>query len=106
MRDALKTELKRAGCGPLVRANAAGCLDQCERGPVLVIYPQGIWYGGVRLEDLPRIVATTIIGGEILPDLLIPDADLNTRSAAKPSVSGTRPDACPPRDGPDATGKI
>jgi len=77
LRDAFKAELKTAGLGPLARANGAGCLDQCEHGPTVVIYPQGIWYGRVRVEDVPRIVARTLVAGEILDDLLIPDACLN-----------------------------
>ena len=56
LRDAFKRELKQAGFGPLARANHAGCLEQCEHGPTVVIYPQGIWYGRVRVEDVPRIV--------------------------------------------------
>jgi hypothetical protein len=35
-----------------VRANAAGCLDQCEHGPTVVIYPEAVWYGGVAPEDV------------------------------------------------------
>ena len=73
LREAFKNELKTAGFGPLARANHAGCLEQCEHGPTVVIYPQGIWYGGVKIEDVPRIVAKTILGGEILNDLLIAD---------------------------------
>lgn len=79
LRDCFKAELKRHKLGPLVRANQAGCLDQCELGPTVVIYPQGIWYGGVTEKDVPRIVAETILGGRILPDLLIPDEKLNAR---------------------------
>jgi (2Fe-2S) ferredoxin len=63
----------------LVRANYAGCLDQCECGPTVVIYPQAIWYGGVRPEDVPRIIEETILGGRILEDLLIPDEKLNAK---------------------------
>jgi (2Fe-2S) ferredoxin len=77
LRDAFKKELKEAGCGPLVRANHAGCLDQCEHGPTVVIYPQGTWYGRVTIADVPRIVANTIMRGEIVSDLLIPDECLN-----------------------------
>ena len=77
LREAFKKELKEAGFGPLARANHAGCLEQCEHGPTVVIYPQGIWYGGVKVEDVPRIVAKTILGGEILNDLLIADDCLN-----------------------------
>lgn len=79
LRAALKDELKRQGLGPNVRCNEAGCLDQCEFGPTLVVYPQGVWYGGVTVDDVPRIVAETVVGGRVLEDLRIPDACLNTK---------------------------
>ena len=71
LRSALKAELKKHGLSPQVRANSAGCLDRCELGPTIVIYPQGIWYGRVKLSDVSRIVERTIIKGEILEDLRI-----------------------------------
>ncbi len=74
-----KAEIERRGLKPLVRANSAGCLDQCERGPAVVIYPQAIWYGGVTPDDVPRIVEETIIGGRVIAELQIADADLNCR---------------------------
>ena len=77
LRDAFKKALKKAGFGTRARANQAGCLDQCEHGPVVVVYPQGVWYGGVTPEDVPRIVEKTLLGGEILADLVIDDACLN-----------------------------
>lgn len=80
LREAFKKELKRAGFGSLARANHAGCLDQCEHGPVVVIYPQGIWYGRVGLPDVARIVHRTLLGGEILNDLVIDHACLNAPS--------------------------
>lgn len=80
LREAFKRELKKANAGPLVRANHTGCLDHCEHGPTVVIYPQGIWYGRVRIEDVPRIVARTILQGEVLNDLQIPDSCLNNPS--------------------------
>ena len=79
LRAAFKQEIEARGLKPLVRANSAGCLDQCELGPVCVIYPQGIWYGRVQVEDVPRIVEQTILGGQILPDLLIPPENLNIK---------------------------
>ena len=79
LRNALKAEIEKRGLKPLVRANKAGCLEQCELGPTVVIYPQAIWYGGVKLEDVPRIVAETIIGGRVLEDLQIDEAWLNTK---------------------------
>ncbi len=79
LRECFQAELARQGVGPLVRANKSGCLDQCEYGPTVVIYPQGIWYGGVQLGDVPPIVEQTVIGGRIIEDLLIPDECLNTK---------------------------
>ena len=79
LREQFKQELKKRNLGPLVRANKAGCLDQCELGPTVVIYPQEIWYGGVRIDDVPRIIDETVIGGRVLDDLLIPDHLLNTK---------------------------
>jgi (2Fe-2S) ferredoxin len=80
LREAFKRELKKVGLGRLVRANHSGCLEQCEHGPTVVIYPLGIWYGGVTAADVPRIVSKTIVGGEILSDLVIPDSCLNNPS--------------------------
>jgi (2Fe-2S) ferredoxin len=77
LRSAFKAELKKRQLGSAVRANKAGCLDQCELGPTVVIYPQAIWYGGVKLADVPRIVEETVVGGRILDDLIIPDGKLN-----------------------------
>ena len=80
LRELFKKEIKKRGLDPLVRANKAGCLDQCELGPTVVIYPQAIWYGGVKPEDVPRIIEETIIGGRVIKELVIPDASLNTKA--------------------------
>ncbi|HTN77323.1 MAG TPA: (2Fe-2S) ferredoxin domain-containing protein [Pirellulaceae bacterium] len=86
LRDCFKKELKARGLTAEVRANSAGCLDQCELGPVVVIYPQAIWYGQVTLADVPRIVEQTILRGELLADLLIADELLNCKSSkSKPA---------------------
>ncbi|MFO0959788.1 MAG: (2Fe-2S) ferredoxin domain-containing protein [Isosphaeraceae bacterium] len=77
IRKEFQAELKKAHAGPLVRANHAGCLEQCEHGPTVVIYPEGIWYGRVTIEDIPRIVHQTVLGGQVLNDLLIPQDCLN-----------------------------
>jgi (2Fe-2S) ferredoxin len=79
LKSAFKKEVERRGLKPLVRANAAGCLDQCELGPTVVIYPQAVWYGRVQLADVPRIVEETIINGRILDDLRIPAEKLNCK---------------------------
>jgi (2Fe-2S) ferredoxin len=72
IRKALKDELKRRGLKGTVRANAAGCLDACPFGPTVVVYPEGVWYGGVKPEDVPEIVERHLLGGEPVARLLIP----------------------------------
>ena len=77
LRGAFKKALKKEGLSPTTRTQQTACLDQCEHGPVVVIYPQAIWYGGVQPDDVARIVDRTIVHGEVLPDLLIADSCLN-----------------------------
>jgi (2Fe-2S) ferredoxin len=79
LRERFKKEVKRRQLDPLVRANKAGCLDQCEHGPAVVIYPQQIWYGHVTPDDVPRIIDETILGGRVIEELLIRDEDLNAK---------------------------
>ena len=74
VKAALKAEIKRRGVAALVRANAAGCLDACEFGVSMVIYPEGIWYGKVTADDVPQIVEKTVLNGEVIERLLIRDA--------------------------------
>lgn len=73
VRDALKAELKKRGISKVIRANTAGCLDQCEQGVTVVVYPEQVWYGHVTLADVSEIVEKHLIGGEIVTRLLLPD---------------------------------
>ena len=49
-----------------VRANKSGCLDACEMGAAIVIYPDGIWYTKVQLEDVDEIFKTSVLGNGIV----------------------------------------
>jgi (2Fe-2S) ferredoxin len=71
VRAALKAELKKRGLAGAVRANGAGCLDACEHGPSLVVYPEGTWYGGVTAADVPEIVESHLAGGKPVERLLV-----------------------------------
>ncbi|MCB1725705.1 MAG: (2Fe-2S) ferredoxin domain-containing protein [Chromatiaceae bacterium] len=70
-RDYVKQRCKALGItGPgKVRINSAGCLDRCELGPVLVVYPEGVWYTYVDRDDLDEIVQRHLIEGEIVERL-------------------------------------
>lgn len=73
VRDTLKAELTKRGLGKIIRANNAGCLDQCERGVSVVVYPEQVWYGGVTPADVPEIIDRHLIGGEVVERLLMPE---------------------------------
>jgi (2Fe-2S) ferredoxin len=64
--------------GDVVRANKAGCLEQCEHGPNLVVYPDAVWYGFVTESDVDEIIESHIINGTPVARLVLPDACLNT----------------------------
>ncbi len=63
-------ELGLAGQGEL-RVNAAGCLDRCEEGPVIVVYPEGVWYSYVDKEDLDEIIEEHLVHGRVVERLKI-----------------------------------
>jgi (2Fe-2S) ferredoxin len=73
VRTRLKRELTARGLKDAVRANNAGCLDQCEHGVTVVVYPEQVWYGGVTAEDVAEIVDRHIVGGEYVTRLMLPD---------------------------------
>jgi len=60
----LKEETEKAGLRPRVRINAAGCLSLCENGPMVVVYPEGVWYARVSPEDVDEIVRDHLAGGK------------------------------------------
>lgn len=63
LRLALKKELDAQGV-KRVRINTAGCLDACERGMAVVVYPEGTWYGPVTPADVHELVASHLARGE------------------------------------------
>lgn len=71
IRAAMKKEIASCGLKGSVRANSAGCLDQCEKGPTVVVYPEGIWYGGVTVDDVHEIIQSHIVEGKPVERLLI-----------------------------------
>ena len=63
IRAALKKRVIDAGLGGRVRINRAGCLDQCEEGVTVVVYPEAVWYRRVTLDDVDEIFSEHIVEG-------------------------------------------
>jgi (2Fe-2S) ferredoxin len=74
LRNYLKARVKTLGLEQ-VRINASGCLDRCENGPTMVIYPEGVWYRCATAEDADEILETHIQGGGRVGRLMLDPDD-------------------------------
>lgn len=63
-------ELGENGPGK-IRINKSGCLDRCEEGPCVVVYPEGVWYTYVDKHDIDEIIDSHLIGGKTVQRLRI-----------------------------------
>jgi (2Fe-2S) ferredoxin len=73
LQKAFKKALAERGLNRRIRANKSGCLDQCEKGPTVVVYPEAVWYGRVTEADVNEIVEQHLIGGRPVERLLMPE---------------------------------
>lgn len=71
LRDYMKERCKVLGIRKL-RVNNAGCLDRCELGPVMVIYPEAVWYTYRTEADIDEIIERHVQKGEVVERLLLP----------------------------------
>lgn len=71
--DHMKSRIKKLGLNGLgkVRINRAGCFDRCGEGPLLVVYPQAIWYTFVDNEDIDEIIDSHILNGKVIERLVV-----------------------------------
>jgi len=74
--EAFKKGLFERGLKRIVRPNKSGCLDQCDKGCTVVVYPDAVWYGRVTPADVPEIIESHIINGIPVARLVIPDDEL------------------------------
>ena len=68
---AFKKSLKEKNLNSEIRAQRAGCLDACDYGPSIVVYPEGIYYGGVQPEDVEEIVNEHLINNRPVKRLMV-----------------------------------
>lgn len=77
LKAAFKDAIQDAGLKHRVRANESGCLDQCEHGPVVVVYPEAVWYGKVQVGDVAQIVQQHLVQGKPVERLRLQESCIN-----------------------------
>lgn len=75
LRDYMKARMKELQV-PQSRVNSAGCMERCEFGPAMVIYPEGVWYRPATTEDVEEIIQTHILGGGRVARLMLTENDV------------------------------
>ena len=70
LRDYMKGKVKELGLSS-IRVNASGCLDRCELGCTMVIYPEGVWYTYASEADIDEIISTHLQQGRRVERLLL-----------------------------------
>jgi (2Fe-2S) ferredoxin len=66
-----KEEMHKRGLRGRMRSNTSGCLDACEFGITVAVYPEGTYYGHVSVDDVVEIVESHLIGGKPVERLMI-----------------------------------
>ena len=74
LRNYMKAKAKKMGVEG-VRVNAAGCLDRCEHGPAMVVYPDGVWYRCETREDIDAVIREHLVEGRPVERLMLRSGD-------------------------------
>ncbi len=82
LRDYMKARAKELGLRG-VRVNSAGCLDRCEFGPTIVIYPEGVWYRAETRGDVDEILAAHMVAGGRATRLMLTERDVVPEAGSK-----------------------
>jgi (2Fe-2S) ferredoxin len=72
--DALRTAVREAGLDDEVQVTTSGSIGLCERGPNMIVYPEGVWYSRVTVDDVAEIVREHFVAGRPVRRLLSGDA--------------------------------
>ena len=65
---ALKKKVAAAGIKKIARVNHSGCMNQCGHGPMVVVYPEDVWYAQVDEDGARRIVEEHLLGGRVVEE--------------------------------------
>ena len=82
LRDYMKAKAKELGIKN-IRINNAGCLDRCELGPNMVIYPEGVWYRASNFEEVDEVLQKHLIEGGRVERLMLKPGDDPPKAKAK-----------------------
>jgi (2Fe-2S) ferredoxin len=70
-----KKRMKNKCLNKNMRAQRTGCLDMCEHGPSVVVYPDGVFYGNVTVNDVPEIIDSHLVENRIVERLKIKEEE-------------------------------
>jgi NADH:ubiquinone oxidoreductase subunit F (NADH-binding)/(2Fe-2S) ferredoxin/Pyruvate/2-oxoacid:ferredoxin oxidoreductase delta subunit len=82
-----KKEIRRAGLEDKVDIRETGCQGFCEREPVVIIFPEGIYYVNVKPDDVSEIISTTLVKRELVERLLYIDPNTGKKGAKESDIS-------------------
>ncbi len=77
--DKFNEELAKLGLDKEVNVVRTGCFGLCQKGPIVAVYPDQVFYSHVKVEDVERIVAEHIYKGRVVTELQLSDEDLETK---------------------------
>ena len=86
LRNYMKARAKELGLDK-VRVNVAGCLDRCELGPTMVIYPEAVWYTYTSMGDIDEILETHVMGGGRVRRLMLEPEQELLRAEQQPQAA-------------------